>query len=155
MRKWAAGLLVLLLGLSGCGAAQADTPALTRVILERGHGSMWGDQFYMDVCADEILQTHYFPADDPGGTLTEESGRPVTPEQWDGIVSAVEALEPSLVPVREPFWKKLLGRGQTLDGGEFHHLTLYWEDAAGIRYVWPANEQAAALETRLEQLALE
>lgn len=148
-------MTLLLLGLTGCGAKQEDVPVLTRVILDRGHGSMWGNQFYMDVCADEIVQTRYFQPDDPGGELTEENARPITAEQWEQIMAAVEAVEPSLIPVRETLWNRLFDRGKTLDGGEFHHLTLYWAEDEGIRYEWPANEQAAALERILEQLILE
>lgn len=152
MRKWAFCLLLPLL-LTGCGAVQEPVPDLTRVVLERGHGSMWGNQFYMDVCAGEILQTRYFPPNAPGTELTEESGRPITSEQWTEIVSAVDALEPTLVRLRETLWQKLFD-SKALDGTEFHRLTLYWAEDEGTSYEWPDNEQAAALEALLEQLVL-
>ena len=154
MKRWVAGVMAFLICLSGCGATQEETRTLRRVVLDRGHGSMWGNQFYMDVCADEISQTRYFPSDDPGGELTEDFGRAITAEQWDEILSAVEALEPTLIPMRQPFLKKLFARKEVLDGGEFHHLTLYWAEDEAIRYEWPFNEQAVALEALLEQLAL-
>ena len=68
------------------------------------------------------------------------------------IVSAVEALEPSLVPVKQTIWKKIFRQGNVHDGTEFYHLTLYWAEDEEIHYEWPDNEQAAALETLLEQL---
>jgi len=144
--------LMLLLALTGCGAAQKELSAPLRVVLDRGHGSMWGNQFYMDVCADGILQTHFFSPDDPGGELMTVSECPITAEQWEQVVSAVKDLEPSLVPVRKNIWKRLFGQEKKLDGGEYHHLTIYWAEDEGIAYEWPANEQAAALETLLEQL---
>ena len=114
---------------------------------------MWGNQFYMDVNAQEILQTNYFSPDDPGGELLTGSGLPLQVQQWDEIVAAVKALGP-LTPVKKSIWKKLFGKGQVLDGTEYHRLTLYWGDGDGAEYVWPANEQAAALEALLEQLAI-
>ena len=147
-------VLTLLLGLTGCGAAREDTPVLTRVILDRGHGSMWGDQFYVDVCAEEILQTNYFSPDDPGGELLSKSGLPIDSQSWAEIVSAVEALAP-LTPVRESLWKKLFGGGRASDGTGYRHLTLYWADGEAIGYQWPDNEDAAALEKLLEQLILQ
>ena len=152
-RSWIWCILVFLM-LCGCSVAEETPDTVTRVIFERGHGSAWGNQFYMDVCTDEILQARYFRPDDPGGELMEESGRPITSEQWEQILSAVEELAPSLVPERKPLWQRLFGRGEALDGTEFHHLTLYASDDDSVRYEWPKNEQAAALEALLEQLAL-
>ena len=146
-------MMACLICLSGCGAAQEENPVLTRVTLDRGHGSMWGNQFYMDVNAQEILQTNYFSPDDPGGELLTGSGLPLEVQQWDEITAAVEAMEP-LTPVKESIWKKLFSKGHALDGTQYHRLTLYWGNGDGVDYVWPDSEQAAALEALLEQLVI-
>lgn len=133
---------------------------LTRVMLERRHGSVWGVQFYVDVCPREVTLIRYFPREDPGGELAVDKHIPLTSQRWDEIVEAVAQLRPQLSPVPKPtFWARLTqarkGRYRVLDGVGYHHLALTWQ-AEGhpheVRYDWPGSEQAKTLETLLERL---
>ena len=50
-------LLILLL--TGCAAKEED--AVTGIIFERGHGSAWGNQFYIQLEAEQIVSASYIP----------------------------------------------------------------------------------------------
>ena len=157
MRKYCvAGILMIpiLLLLTGCGEAETpdpETATLCRVVFDRGHGSMWGVQFYIDVCPEEILRTCYFEAEDPDMELKEEENLPITEEQWEEIKNAVLKLEPNLEKEKKP---KAKGT-KKLDGGLYHNLTLVWEqgnEKQEICYKWPSCEAAEQLEDLLEEL---
>ena len=139
-----------LLGMYGCGQTKEHTPAkLTRVVLERGHGSMWGNQFYIDVCPQQINQAQFFPTDLPEYTLRE--GIPIRQEDWKAIEAAVRELEPNLK--EEKRQKK--PDSIILDGGEFHKLTLTWEQDGKTQekaYRWPTDSSAEKLEQLLENM---
>ena len=123
---------------------------LVGVIFERGHGSAWGNQFYMEVCEDEIIQANYI-SEDSADLVTEEHIA-ITSEQWQEICDAIEKME--LKKVRSSAWKEQLG-ADILDGGAYHELSLIWKTEKGeksVAYHWPEDEAGAALEQLLEQL---
>ena len=157
-------LLILPLLLTGCTAAAPlpgpDTAQLVGVAFDRGHGSMWGYQFYMHLTPEEIASVYFFPADISGSDPVECSHVPLTAEQWAQAEAAVLALHPYLEPVKEPtFWDKLSARFrkvQMLDGGSSRTLSLTWrlngEDVT-VGYRWSSCDEASALETLLETIA--
>ena len=146
VKKYIFALCVLLCGLLiGCRQEPAD---LVGIIFERGHGSMWGNQFYIEVCAREITVTQYFPegASDP---IVREHV-PITAAQWQNLTEAIQGLE--LEEDRSTLREKLFGHSRQ-DGGEFRYLILQWETQQK-KYKWPQTQQANALEAMLEQLAI-
>lgn len=141
-------LLSLMLCLSGC---HQQTATLKGVVFERGHGSMWGNQFFIEVCETEITQVQYFPSADPGGELEMTEHLPLQPEQWDAIQKAVLALSPQLQKSNS---RKTIKQGM-LDGGEFYKLTLIWEQnekLKEVQYNWPGSDEAKILENLLLEL---
>ena len=144
-KNWIAGGLSLLLLLGMCGCGRKTTSAqLTGMILERGHGSMWGNQFYIDVCPTQINQIRFFSPDDPGGELLLRENIPISPEDWEEIVAAVNTLTPNLQKEKRQKESSLM-----LDGGAFYKLTLMW-DGEATTYRWPEDEAATKLERILE-----
>lgn len=123
---------------------------ITGIRFDRGHGSAWGNQFYIEVCADEIVLARYFPEESQEQEVCEHI--PITPEQWNEICLAIQAL--NLTKDRPSLWQKLW-ESKKLDGGEYRNLTLVWKTSKGekeINYQWPSDQQANALEELLEQL---
>jgi len=145
VKKYIFSLCVLLCAvLVGCKQEPGNPVGF---IFERGHGSMWGNQFYIEVCAREIILTQYFPEGASDPVVREHV--PISASQWQTLTEAIQALEPEEAPGS---WReKLFGRSRQ-DGGEFRYLILKWETGQ-TKYQWPQSEQANALEAMLEQLA--
>lgn len=140
---------VFLFSLTGC--RQEESGDMTQITFERGNGSTWGNQFYIEVCPRQILLVRYFPEGASQQQTKEQI--PITREQWDTLFRAVQALE--LTPEKSSFLQNLFG-GQKLDGGEYRKLTLVWQTDSGekeITYRLPGGPQADRLEQLLEQLA--
>ena len=140
--------LLLAAVLSGCGAKEKKT--ITGIIFERGHGSAWGNQFYVDLREDEILTASYFPEGEQEQMVCDHI--PITPQQWNDIYLTVQKLE---LQKQRILLLESLRPWQKLDGGEYRKLTLVWATAKGeerITYQWPDNQQADTLEKLLEQL---
>lgn len=151
-------LLPMLLTLGGCAEKSSVTGTPIRVIFDRGHGSMWGVQFYMDVCPEEITSTRYFGEDSADGDQESRENVPITAEQWSKIEAAVAELVPQLEEVDQPsLLKRILGSGTSkLDGGLYRKLTLAYrsgDETVQVEYNWPQSSQADALEQLLEELA--
>lgn len=141
--------LILLTGLSACHAK--DDPVLSGIIFERSHGSMWGNQFYIDINASQIKQLSYVSKD----TLELDTHRsiPILPEQWQALEDAVMLLD---LQEDKTAWKDSLFGSHKADGGEYRKLTLLWRngnDEKEIHYLWTQSQQAEILESLLEQLA--
>ncbi|MBQ7016783.1 MAG: hypothetical protein IJN10_07515 [Firmicutes bacterium] len=153
MRKilsYAMCIVLCMAMLSGCGKKVEEEGTLVGVIFERGHGSAWGNQFYMEVCEDEIIQANYI-SEDSADLVTEEHIA-ITSEQWQEICDVIEKME--LEKVKSSAWKEQLGV-DILDGGAYHELSLIWKTEKGeksVAYHWPEDEAGAALEQLLEQL---
>ncbi len=137
--------LMLLTGLSACRAK--DEPVLTGILFDRGHGSMWGNQLYIEVRRNEIV-TAGFISERTGDWETREH-IPITEDQWKALEAAVLKLELQEETVS---WKDRLFGGTVLDGGEYRHLSLV-RGKEECKYRWPNSEEARALEALLEQLA--
>lgn len=153
MRKilsYAMCIVLCMVMLSGCGKKAEEEGTLVGVIFERGHGSAWGNQFYMEVCEDEIIQANYI-SEDSADLVTEEHIA-ITSEKWQEICDTIEKME--LKKVRSSALKEQLG-ADVLDGGAYRELTLIWKTEKGeesVAYHWPEDEAGAALEQLLEQL---
>ena len=152
-------LLLLLAGCSGAKSPDLGAAALKRVIFDRGHGSLWGIQFYIDVCPDEITIVRYFSKDMEGSDLIEKTNLPITSEDWKELEDVLGEMKFTLEPIESPsFWKRFrakLKEQTMLDGGEFRKLILTWEmdkDAQEIEYKWPGGHEAEALEVLLEEM---
>lgn len=146
VRVWPLFMIAALL-LTGCKAKEDSK--IIGVIFERGHGSTWGNQFYIEVRADEIVLARYFPENSQDKEVCEHI--PITPEQWNAVCMAVQALE--LKEDRPSLWQKLW-KSRKLDGGEYRVLTVIWVEEVEIAYQWPNNQQSKDLETLLEQLVV-
>jgi len=134
--------------LTACG--QVDT-ALAGIQFERGHGSAWGNQLYVEIYPQEIAIVRFFP-EGAAQQVTREH-IPITAEQWQQLRQAVEQLK--LQEKRSSWLDKRFGHSK-LDGGEYRNLTLVWQTGKKVvrtDYHWPQTAQADILETLLEQLA--
>lgn len=125
--------------LAGCGAKNHE---VTRIEFNRGHGSMWGNQFYIAIQSTQIIQANYIPAGTSEMVTVEHL--PITDAQWQRIKSTVEQLP--LEKARTDIWEK-----QKLDGGEFRELTLM-RGKKEVTYYWPDTPEAQQLEQFLEAL---
>lgn len=146
VRGWPLFVMMALL-LTGCGAKEDSM--ITGVIFDRGHGSAWGNLFYIEVCADEIALARYFPENSQDQEVCQH--KPITPEQWSAVCTAVQALD--LMEDRPSLWQKLW-KSRKLDGGEYRTLTVIWDENTEISYEWPDHQQAKELELLLEQLVV-
>lgn len=149
MKKLSARILAACLAvfLSACAAPGKDA-RLCRITFDRGHGTLWGNQFYIEICPEEIVLMRYFPAGSTEQTTKEHV--PITAEEWASLSAAVRALP--LKEDRPGFWSRLW-KNRKLDGGEYRKLTLQWQSGNSVQticYQWPAGQQAEALEQLLE-----
>lgn len=134
-------LLALLL--VGCGAEKET--ALTNVAFNRGHGSAWGNQFYIQISPREIEIARYIP--EGSWELVTVEHLPITDDQWQEIKTTVEQLP--LEKARQNIWEK-----QKLDGSEFRELTLVRGEKE-VTYYWPNTPEAQQLEQFMEALLAE
>ena len=137
-RAWL--LFVMALLLSGCGAKKNSE--ITMIWFERGHGSLWGNQFYIKVSPREIVTARYIP--EGSWDLVTVEHIPITEDQWQTLKSTVEQLP--LEKARTDIWEK-----QKLDGSEFRELTLTRGEKE-TTYYWPNTPEAQLLEQLLEAL---
>ena len=135
--------IVVALLLSGCGAKRNSD--ITTIKFNRGHGSMWGNQFYINLSPTQIVTARYIP--EGSWDLVTVEQIPIPDAQWQQIKSAVEQLP--LKKARTDIWEK-----QKLDGGEFRELTLV-RGTKEVTYDWPNTPEAQQLEQLLETLLLE
>ena len=115
----------------------------------RGHGSVWGDQFRIEVCPTQIIQAFYFP--ERRGQPVEREQVPITQEQWLQLEAAVNALFPLLR-------KKRRQRSFQVDGTRFRNLTLtrqQWGRQRQYRYTCPDCPETNQLETLLQAMIKE
>ena len=142
------GCMLLCTALTACTQEQAT---LSGILFDRGHGSAWGNQFYIEVYPEEIAVMRHFPNGAQEQTVSEHI--PITAEQWQQLTEAIENLQ--LQKKSTPWWKKLFTSSRQ-DDGEYRNLTLGWETGgktAQTAYQWPQSTQANALEALLEQFA--
>lgn len=125
--------------LAGCSVKDES---LTKIIFNRGHDSMWGNQFYMELQATEIIRVRYIP--EGQSELVTLEHIPITDAQWQGVKSAVEQLP--LEKAKTNIWEK-----QKLDGSEFRELTLV-RGKKETTYYWPNKPEAQQLEQLFETL---
>ena len=125
--------------LAGCNA---EEDVLTEIKFNRGHGSAWGNQFYIEINAQEIVTAQYIP---------EGTGEMVTVEhvlimdtQWQALKTVAEQLP--LEKARTDLWEK-----HKLDGSEYRELTLIY-GTKETTYWWPNVPEAQQLELLLENL---
>ena len=129
--------------LSGCGAKRNQE--LTTISFNRGHDSMWGNQFYIEISPVEIVIARYIP--EGSWDLVTVEHLPITDTQWQTIKRTVEQLP--LEKARTDIWEK-----QKLDGSEFRELTLT-RGKKEITYYWPNTPEAQQLELFFETLLAE
>lgn len=132
-------MMVALL-LSGCGAKRNSE--ITKIIFNRGHGSAWGNQFYIRISPAEIETARYIP--EGSGDLVTVEHLPMADARWQTIKSIVEQLP--LEKARTDIWEK-----QKLDGSEFRELTLV-RGKKEVTYYWPDTPEAQQLEQFFETL---
>ena len=137
----ALGLGCLML-LSGCHGAEPEP--ITGIKFNRGHGSAWDNQFYIEIDSQEIKRVDYIPSGQ--SELVTLEHLPITQEQWQMLQTAVEQLP--LEKARPNLWEK-----QKLDGSEFRELTLV-RGKKETTYRWPNIPQAQQLEQLLEDLSI-
>lgn len=134
--------LLLPVLLAGCGG---KTEKLTGLTFDRGSGSTWGNQLYIVLTQTQIVTLRYIPAGT--GELVTLEQLPITAEQWQTVVDALEKLQPE---EEKTSWLGKLFEKQ--DGGDYRRLTLTYGEHSAV-YRWPADGQQ--LEDLLEQLVSE
>lgn len=132
-------ILFLVALLPGCGTKE---DGITAIEFNRGHGSMWGNQLYMEVQPTQIVLARYIP--EGQSELVTVEHLPITDDQWQTVKSTVEQLP--LEKARTNIWEK-----QKLDGGQFRELTLE-RGKKETTYYWPNVPEAQQLEALLETL---
>ena len=135
--------LMAVLLLSGCGTKRNSE--ITTITFNRGHGSAWGNQFYIQINSEEIVTANYIP--EGSWDLVTVEHLPITDEEWQPIKSTVEQLPLEKV-------RTTIGEKQKLDGGEFREVTLT-RDRKEVTYYWPDTPEAQQLEQFLETLLQE
>lgn len=134
--------LVGALFMGGCSQKENEptTPReapgkLVRVIYERTNGSVYGDDFDVDVTADEILTANYFDEYEAEYQFIENQA--ITEEQWSKIEQVVLPMIAEIPPWKEPSKLDklqsdlLIDDAQVLDGGDSQRITLVWDTADG------------------------
>ena len=135
-----------------------DIAALERVIFDRGHGSAWGNQFFSELTAEELVVTRFFDPADPTRTLLTRTNQALAPEEWPQLTAAIAALFPHLPPAKHRF--RLFARKNfpaASDGAAYRRLTLFFHRGRKLRRfdtALPACPESAALEQMLEQMSL-
>lgn len=147
-RILAAVMLLFAVVLAACG--KQEDGMLTGIIFNRGHGSAWGNQLYIELCADEIAMLQYIPE----GSMDLETAQhiPVTATQWQDIIAVVQGLP---LEKEQPSLRERLFSISKLDGGLYRNLTLQWQTEKGVKqvqYKWPTDPRAQELEALLEAL---
>ena len=144
--------------LTGCSGPE-PVRELAGVELDRGHGSMWGYQFYIRVNREEVESASWFPESAEGEFITVENVS-IDPGQWQKIESMVLEMPPQMEEVKPRPIKELIDKmgmlPQVLDGGAYRNLTLTWSvdgETEEVEYVWTSSSQQMELEAMLEQLA--
>ena len=141
----------LLTMMVGC-ASESSPGTLSKITYDRGHGSMWGNQFYIEVTEDEIVCARYFSEGSSEQSTCQHI--PITAQQWQELTAAVQKLEPELKKDQPSELQKLF-KSQKLDGGEYRKLTLSRKtdrSEESVVYQWPASAAAQELEVLLEAL---
>lgn len=136
---------------SAC-SGQKESAAISRIVFDRGHGSMWGNQFFIELCPEEIVCVRYFPEN--SGEQTTREHIPISKTAWEKVLTAVQTLEPQLEADKPSLWQQLWG-GQKLDGGEYRNLTIYRQtgtEETQTLYRLPSDPAVQALELLLEGL---
>lgn len=132
--------LMAVLLLSGCGTKRNQE--ITTISFNRGHDSMWGNQFYIKINPEEIVTARYIPED--SWDLVTVEHLPITDTQWQTVKSMVEQLP--FENARTNIWEK-----QKLDGSEYRELTVV-RGKKEITYYWPNAPEAQQLEQSMEML---
>ena len=132
--------LAAVLLLSGCNAKR--NREIATIAFNRGHGSMWGNQFYLKISHEEIVTARYIP--EGSWDLVTVEHLPITDTQWKTVTGIVELIP--LEKTRTDIWEK-----QKLDGSEFRELTLE-RGKKEITYYWPNTPESQHLEQLLENL---
>ena len=147
MKKLPALLLSACLAvcLTSC-AAPRQGDSVGRIVFDRGHGSMWGSQLYMELTPEEIALVRYFPAGS-GEQVTLEH-IPLSQDAWRELTAAIENHD--LEPKRTGFFARLFG-SRKQDGGEYQTLTVQWEKET-VTYRWRDPNQAAEFALLMEAL---
>lgn len=151
-------LIPMLISLGGCAEKDITDATPVRVIFNRTHGSVWGDQFYMDICPEEITSTCFFSKINFSNEQVVQENVSITAEQWSAVEAAVTDLRPLLEEVKKPSLLKRIisSRHPTVDGHLTRRLTLVFEtddEPLSIEYNCPHSDQTTELEHLLEELA--
>lgn len=151
-------LIPMLISLGGCAEKSIADVTPIRVIFNRTHGSVWGDQFYMDICPEEITSTRFFSKINFSNEQVTQENVSITEEQWAAVEAAVTDLRPLLEEVKNPSLLKRIinSRHPTVDGHLTRRLTLVFEtddEPLSIEYNCPHSDQTTELEQLLEELA--
>ena len=145
------GILAILLLCCACGKS-AQPAELTRVVYARGNGSVWGNQFHMDVCPTEVSYLHDFR---DGTEFRELFALPIEQLQWEQIRLAAEVAAAQLQVQKPPnLLQRLAPKAD--DGGDWWSLTLTWVtdgEPKDVTYIWAATAETEAFSLLLEELA--
>ena len=137
---------------------ESDIAALERVILDRGHGSAWGCQFFAELTAAELVITRFFDPSDATRSLLTRTNLALAPEEWRQVSAAVAALLPHLPPVKPRF--RLFARKlfpAAADGTAYRKLTLFFRSGRKLRTISASMSdcpETNAFEQLLEHLVL-
>ena len=127
------------------GCKQEESTDITGIKFNRGHGSAWGNQFYIEIHATQIRLARYIPQGE--SELITVEHLPITDAQWQTLKGTVAQLP--LEKARTNIWEK-----QKLDGSQFRELTLVYGKKE-VTYYWPNTPEAQQLEQLLETLLAE
>lgn len=147
IRKFIICLIAFVLILTLLTACEKEKGEMIGIIFERGNGSSYGSQFYIDVRKDEILKVSFFPENSSQQVTYEHIS--ISGEKWQEILKATKEIE--LKKNKSSLKEKIFGSSK-LDGGDYRKLSLIYENNEEIKYKWPQSEKAQKLEDLLTSL---
>lgn len=164
MKRVAAGVMAVLLCLSGCGKIQ-PTPTvpeekqppgtLIGVRYSQSNPTVAGYDFSIDLTKHEIRSACFYPGELGGQEQMEKAQIPVTEKQWEDVQTVIFDLYPNMEEI-EAGKNNHQNDAFMLDGGESSALCLIWETQDGIEeigYQWPSDRRVLTLTALLRELA--
>lgn len=125
--------------MGGCNAEESSgmniTGTLVLVSYSRTNGSVWGDDFHVNMDEKEISYAMYH--DGQQHDYHELYDMPITEEQWSQVEHSIRSMMDDVRPVVQPtawdrFKAKFLSRDVVLlDGGDSDRMMLVWETESG------------------------
>lgn len=153
-----AGLMLLL---TACGSAQTGERAMGELIGLRYNlqiGMVRDEDFYIDICDNEIKSTRIFPLDESATDYLSAENLPLESGKWQELRLMIEELMPQLTPVkgRSDMAARLVSwLARPTDGPNSEEFFLIFEGGEVVQYKIPSDAAFRELISLLRGLSYE